>query len=188
MTEKTYLHPPINPPIHGSVEDTTEAYRRGLAQVMTFELVVERLVEAWGFLRRMPDREAGWGSDRAYWPDILRHSAFGDYPESEPEDRPRLPGLRAAEVGRMEEALGWVEWVEPRDRKLMGVVLGQLQRESRPAWRAAAHKLGWAGHPDTLARRWDRAIGRIAATLGRAENGGKAGLGTVNPSNAPPPK
>lgn len=52
MTETTTFYPPNKPPIHGSDDGA-----------VTFALVEERLVEAWGFLRRMPDREAGWLMD-----------------------------------------------------------------------------------------------------------------------------
>lgn len=162
--------------------------KEGSAAV-TFDWVEERLVEAWGFMRRMPDAEAGWMRDAKASSiygrgRMTRQELWALYQiDSDDYDRDavgRLPGLRTAEVDRMEEALGWIEHVEPRDRKLIGVVLAQLERgEARPMWRAAAAKLGWGGHPDTLAKRYSRGIGRIAAMVSNAENGGFLRLDTV---------
>lgn len=161
----------------------------------TFDRVVERLVEAWGFLWRMPDREAGWLRDvqaSAIYEQgqISRQDRWALYQiDSDDYDRDavgKLPGLRTAEVDRMNEALGWVEWVDPAHRRLVGVVLQTLHRneEAQLPWGRIARKIGWAGHPDTLAKRWGRSITRIAQRLDRHENGGNPHLGAVNPSNA----
>jgi hypothetical protein len=162
---------------------------------ITFEGVVERLVEAWGFMWRMPDREAGWlraPSAGAIYQrgQLSRQELWALYQvDSDDYDRdalPKLPGLRTAEVDRMEEALGWVEWVDPAHRRLVGMVLQSMHRgdDAQVQWTGIAKRLGWAGHPDTLAKRWSRAIFRIAQRLEKAKNGGNAHLGGVNPSNA----
>jgi hypothetical protein len=161
----------------------------------TFDRVVERMVEAWGFLWRMPDREAGWLRDVQASTiyergQISRQDLWALYQiDSDDYDRdamPKRPGLRTAEVDRMDEALGWVEWVEPAHRRLVGVVLQTLHRneEAQLPWRRIARKIGWAGHPDTLAKRWSRSVTRIAQRLARAETGGNPHLETVKPSNA----
>ena len=171
----------------------------GNTTALTFDQVIERLVEAWGFMRRLPDREAKWlkdaqassiyGRGRLTEADVWQR--FGWQAGVFEEDaRPRLPGLRAVEVDRMEEAFGWVEWVEARDRRLVGAVLSVLDRgeETRVPWGRLVVKLGADVGPDALSRRWDRAVSRIAQQLGRgrvpAENGGNARLECVNPSNA----
>lgn len=162
---------------------------------ITFDSVVERLVEAWGFMWRMPDREAGWLRGRLssaiYERGVLtRQEAWALYQlDGDDYDRdalPKLPGLRTAEVDRMEEALGWVEWVEPAHRQLVGLVLQSMHRgqDAQVPWTRIARRMGWAGHPDTLAKRWSRAVFRIAQRLDRGRNGGNPHLGTVNPSNA----
>lgn len=151
---------------------------------ITFDLVQERLVEAWGFLRRMPDREGAWLKD------VRASAVYGrgqlsrqelwalykvDSDDYDREQRPKLPGLRSVEVDRMEEALGWVGHVDARDRKLLGVVLAQLQGErSRPSWTGAARAIGWGGHPDALAKRYSRAVTAICVKLSRGESGGNA--------------
>lgn len=105
---------------------------------------------------------------RVLWPEIRRHNAFGDYGDMEADAPRTLPGLRASEVDRMEEAMAWMAWVPARDRKLVGVVLAQLDRDqARPSWMAAASAIGWGGHPDTLAKRYGRALSGIAAKLAR---------------------
>ena len=180
MTETTTFYPPNKPPIHGSDNGA-----------VTFALVEERLVEAWGFLRRMPDREAGWLMDvRASSiyerGQLSRQELWELYQiDSADYDRdalPRLPGLRSVEVDRMEQALAWMGYVDARDRKLVGIILGQLDRgASRPAWVSAAKAIGWAGHSDTLAKRYSRAITRIATKLDSVGNGCFARLERVKP-------
>lgn len=158
---------------------------------ITFDGVQERLVEAWGFLRRMPDREAGWLMDvRASSiyerGQLSRQELWELYQiDSADYDRdalPRMPGLRSVEVDRMEQALGWMGWVDARDRKLVGIILGQLERgASRPAWASAAKVLGSTVEPDTLRKRYSRAITRIAAKLDNVGNGCFARLERVKP-------
>lgn len=147
----------------------------GDGRIDTFDAVEARLVEAWGFLRRMPDPEAAWlrspGASTIYARGQLsRQELWAAYQiDSADYDRdqlPKLPGLRSAEVDRMEETLGWLEWVEPRDRRLVGVVLAQLDRgETRPSWQAARTKLGGGIEPDTLRKRYGRALNAIAVRL-----------------------
>lgn len=152
-------------------------------EAVTFDGVVEALVEAYGFLMRLPDRERSFlqaGSrvssiyDRGTLTEADVWTAFGWLAGVfDEEATPRLPGLRAPEVDRMWSTLAWVEWVEPDHRRLVGVVLAMLHRgEARPPWRAIKGKMGWGGHEDALRRRWERAVHRIAVKLARGENGG----------------
>lgn len=146
---------------------------------VTFAAVEERLLEAWGFLRRLPDREAGWVKVKAMWPNLRRHTMFGDYGDME-QDAPRsLPGLTVAELRRMDEALAWVEQVAPRERKLIGLVLRRMDREraARPHWIDAAldwrRDTGEEVQPDTLRMRYGRALRAICV---HAEGRNTAGL------------
>jgi hypothetical protein len=180
MTDNTTFYPPNKPPIHGSDNGA-----------VTFDLVEERLVEAWGFLRRMPDREAGWLMD-ARASSIYQRGQLSrqellelyqiDGTEYDRDAAPTLPGLRSAEVDRMDQALGWMAWVDARDRKLVGIILGQLDRgASRPAWSSAAKAIGSTVEPDTLRKRYSRAITRIATKLDKVGNGCFARLEHVKP-------
>lgn len=145
---------------------------------MTHDMVIERLLEAWGFMRRMPDREAVWlrpsagvSSLYAQRPLTARDAwSLWGYAEDGPDKdaRPKMPGLRTVEVDRMTVALSWIEYVDARDRKLVGAVLKQLdQGAARPSWTAIGATLGLDVHRETLAKRWDRAISRIALKLNR---------------------
>jgi hypothetical protein len=153
--------------------DVVEQLERELA---TFEMVEERLVEAWGLMMRLPDRERGWQRLAAAWPDVRRHNSFGDYGDMEPDARPKQPGLRSVEVDRMEEALGWVDWVPPQHRTLIGVVLAQLQRADRPEWEWIAARIEGRPEPDACRMRYNRSITRICERLNGAEIRGVEGV------------
>jgi hypothetical protein len=142
---------------------------------VSFAMVEERLVEAWGFMLRLPDRERGWHRLKASWPDMRRHNAFGDYGDMDAEAWPSMPGLRTAEVDRMDEALGWVDWVPEQHRALIGVVLGMLQRIDEPDWVWVAGVIGGV-KADACRMRYSRAITRICERLSAAENRGVEGV------------
>lgn len=173
MTDYSNFYPPIDAPNLGSVEDPRLQRNRG--ELLSYGDVIERLVEAWGFLRRMPDREAGWvrsGQVSSLYRlcQLTPREAWSLYRiDSDDYDRdaqPRQPGLRAAEVDRMNETLAWVEWVPERDRKLVGVALSRLERgDATVPWIALAPVLALGVGPDALRMRFDRAITRIAARL-----------------------
>lgn len=139
-----------------------------LAEFWTFDAVEARLVEAWGFLGRMPDREAAWlrGGVSSIYRSIVRE--WNDYWQT--DDKPVRLGLRSAEVDRMNEALGWLDHVRPADRKLVGFVLQALARGySDPPWRGLCRPMGWGGHSDALRKRYSRSITRIAHVLNVAD-------------------
>jgi hypothetical protein len=134
----------------------------------TFAAVEERLVEAWVFLGRMPDREANWlrAGVSSIYRSIVRE--WNDYWQT--DDKPVRLGLRSAEVDRMNEALGWLDHVRPADRKLVGFVLQALARgHSDPPWRGLCRPMGWGGHPDALRKRYSRAISRVCYVLNSAD-------------------
>jgi hypothetical protein len=145
--------------------------------LLSFADVQERLVEAWGFLRRMPDREAAWingAGVSSLWRQVRlsRQELWQLYQfngdDYDPDVLPRPQPLRAAEVDRMWSTLAWVEWVPERDRRLLGAALARLDRgDAQVPWRDLAGRLGWGGHPDALRKRYDRAIARIAARVNR---------------------
>lgn len=139
----------------------------------TFQLVEERLVEAWGFLCRMPDREAAHlrVSVMSIWQQIVRQ--WGDAAPDAFSKRPRL-GLRSHEVDRMDEALAWVELLRPHDRQLVGRVLPWLARGAVDIpWRKIKAEMGWIGSPDALRMRYGRAINKIAVKLSNGKDGVK---------------
>ena len=143
----------------------------------TFDDVEQRLIEAWGFLRRMPGGGASPYAKDGPWAQIRRE--WGDYVDRdevrERESRPR-GSLRAAEVDRMNEALDWVRFVRPEDVRLLGLAVATLESGgSQVRWTSLAGRVGLrtvTGRllgADALRMRYARAISAIAATL----NGGK---------------
>lgn len=135
----------------------------------TFALVEEKMIEAWGFLMRMPDRERGWLAScaRSSMPAVVRSNRDGDYFETQ-QGR---PGLRAHEVTLVERALigegAWIEWVPTRDRELVATVLTVKGWHLSGGfhWSDVADEMDWAAGPDALRKRYSRAVGRIAAKL-----------------------
>jgi len=145
-------------------------------RLLSFDDVQERLIEAIRVVWRQPDRERAWLTVRAYWPDIRRHTAFGDYDDrggegSSSDVKLRPAALTRREVGEAEEALSWVAAVKrDDDRLLIGVALrhlaargGQIEwatlRRDRSRWRTA----------DGLRMRYRRAFDAIVkrANTGR---------------------
>lgn len=134
----------------------------------TFALVEEKMIEAWGFLMRMPDRERGWLAScaRSSMPAIVRDGQV-DYFEPTPGRR----GLRSHEVTLVERALigegAWIEWVPTRDRELVATVLTVKgwHVSGGFAWSDVAEEMDWAAGPDALRKRYSRAVTRIATKL-----------------------
>lgn len=168
MTDTVRLHPPIEPPITGSVQ-LSDTVAQLDCELATFDVVEERLVEAWGFMMRLPDREIGWQRIVAIWPELRRHNSFGDYGDMDTDARPRRPGLRSEEIERMEQALGWVDWVPQQHRRLIGLVLTMLQKIDDPDWVWAAARIEGAPKPDACRKRYNRSLSRICERLNGAE-------------------
>lgn len=162
----------------GSIGGRVDAEASGVGSVLSFDDVQDRLVEAIRVTWRQPDRERAWLTVRACWPDIQRHTAFGDYDDRGGEGtssdvKLRPASLTRAEVGAAEEALAWVAAVKSDDdRLLIGKVLRRLAaggssidwaglREGRARWKSA----------DGLRMRYRRAMGLIARRANRAVNG-----------------
>jgi hypothetical protein len=144
----------------------------GKAEMWSFDVVEERLVEAVRNLGRMPDRERGWLSTAtmALWRQVKRE--WGDYVDS--DEAPRKPGLTRRELAEMEEALGWVANVPEGDsRRIMGLALRQLAREdsTRVAWTAVRRAMpdGASWTTDGLRKRYSRALTMICNRLNAAE-------------------
>jgi hypothetical protein len=144
----------------------------------TFDDVEARLVEAIGFLRRMPGGGSSPYAKDGPWAQIRRE--WGDYVDRdevrERESRPR-GSLRTEEVDRMEEALDWVRFVRAVDTRLLGLALASMERDgSEVPWTELAPRIGLrtaTGRllgPDALRMRYQRAVGAIAKSLNMAEN------------------
>ncbi len=153
--------------------------------LLSFAEVEERLVEAIRVTWRAPDRERAWLTVRAYWPDIHRHTALGDYDERggdgvSSDVKLRPAALTRAEVADAEEALGWLDAVPVEDRKLIGLAIVALAGGARQVpWSRLLRPMGKARGVDGLRRRYERALGAVC----RRVNGGFPLPPHVKPEN-----
>lgn len=126
-------------------------------------------------MARMPDRERGW--QRTGTMSLWRQasSTLGmtgieqvGYMLADRDQSPRMPGLTTVQVGQMNEALAWAEWVGEADRRILGHGLAQLARgASRISWSKMMADMGKAHGKDGLRMRYGRAINRICILLDR---------------------
>ena len=144
---------------------------------MSFDDVQDRLVEAMLTCWRYPDRERGWQTLRCAWPEISRDVWAGDYDARGGDGTSGDVVLRPAsqtrvEVAEMEEAFGWLDAVDPADRKLIGLAIHQLARGRREvSWSRLKSAMGIKRGSDGLRMRYSRSIASMCAAI----NGRNAG-------------
>ncbi len=97
----------------------------------TPSMIEERFVEAADVMKRLPDVCVPRHFNT--WPRMLYE--FGDLVAQEP---PRITPVRPAAdaISRMEETLGWLNWLEPIDRKVIWL------RASGERWKTVCWKVG----------------------------------------------
>jgi hypothetical protein len=118
----------------------------------TTEMVETRLEDAARVMRRLPNvRTPGYFNT---WPAMFQE--FADLIGQEPQPM-RLPPPSAGAITRMEEALGWLRWLDGDDAKLVWA------RSDRTPWKAICARLGIARA--TADRRWQYALTVIAWRL-----------------------
>lgn len=157
MTDNSSFYPPIEAPIHGSQNE--ERFRA--LGLLTFDDVEDRLVEAMALLWQLPDRERGWLKVRAFWPDVRRHNHFGDYGDMGDDARPPRVPLSRAQMAAMDEALGWLDHVDPDDRRLIGMVLRRKAGGHQVEWMRLLKPMGVRHGADGLRKRYGRALAAV---------------------------
>lgn len=136
----------------------------------TFEMVQERLVEAFGFLDRVtPSGHNPYAGDGP-WSQIVRdwRVDYGDRAAVVEDGARDRGGLNSVEVDRMEATLGWIKFIPARGnlRRLMGVVILQLLNGgSQPRWADVRRSLKTKQSNDVLRHSYSAAICRIAEKL-----------------------
>jgi hypothetical protein len=96
-------------------------------------MIEERFVEAADVMKRLPDvRVPGYFNT---WPTIFRE--FSDLVGQE-APRLRRPPPSPAAITRMEEALGWLRWLEPTDARIVWL------RANGERWKTICWKVGLA--------------------------------------------
>ena len=115
-------------------------------------MVEERLEEAASVLKRLPPvKVQGYFS---LWPRYIYE--FADLVGQEPREMP-LPPPSAASITRMDEAMEWLNWLEPDDAKLV------WRRAERTPWKGICVQLGMSRA--TAHRHWQYALVVIAWRL-----------------------
>jgi hypothetical protein len=109
-------------------------------------VVADRLVKAADVLARLPEERVREFYD--LWPRIVME-------RSEPWTRPAAAAPEA--IDRMDEALGWLCWLEPEERRLVW-----LRAEGLP-WKRITYRLGIGR--TTAWQRWTIALLKIACRL-----------------------
>ena len=114
------------------------------------QVVARRLEEAADMLARLPDERVHGHYD--LWPKLI--GAAG---------RQARPAAAAPEaIDRMDEALGWLMWLEPEERQLVW-----LRAEGLP-WKWITRRLGIGR--TTAWQRWTTALLKIAVRLNAGLN------------------
>jgi hypothetical protein len=167
MTDYINFYPPIDAPNLGSVEDPRLQRDRG--DFHSFEDVQERLVEAMRICWRHPDRERGWQFVRSAWPEAMREVEDYNARVANVDYEPviRTASLTRADIAAMEEAFGWLDHVQPDDRKLIGLAITALARgDTRVPWGALTGPDGsLSGSADYARIRYGRAMSRLCNRL-----------------------
>ena len=131
-------------------------------------LVAERLAEAADVLDRLPEpRVRGFYSLLPLLPD----APAGDGART----RPAAPAPEA--IDRMDEALGWLMWLEPEERRLVW-----LRAEGVP-WKRITHRLG-IGRTAAW-QRWTTALLKITVRLEAAAEHNRPNIKPLNRSPDP---
>lgn len=156
-----------------ALADNPEGSRKG-APLLTFHDLEDRLVEALCICWRDDNRERGWQHVKSAWPEIMREDDRGDYDarggdatSSDVAIRPA--SLTRQDVADMEEAFGWLDAVDPADRRLIGLAINQLARGKREvSWIKMLRPMGLTRGSEGLRMRYGRAMTAIC----NAVNGG----------------
>jgi hypothetical protein len=141
--------------------------------LLTFDQVEERLIEAMLLWRRAPDRERGWLTVRAFWPEIARQGwrvgVDGEWDERADEEErqePRPLPLTRAQVAEMNQVGEWFVILPEADRKLVAMAIAALASgKKRIPWSRLLKPMGMKRGAGSLAKRYGRALGYLAFRL-----------------------
>jgi Domain of unknown function (DUF6362) len=124
------------------------------------EAVASRLEEAVDVLAPLPDQRVCGLYD--LWPKLV----------GQPGRHSRLAAAAPEAIDRMDEALGWLMWLEPEERRLVW-----LRAEGVP-WKRITH---WLGIGRTTAwQRWTTALLKIAVRLNAAAEQNRPNIKPLN--------
>jgi Domain of unknown function (DUF6362) len=135
------------------------------AQGWDKEAVALRLEEAADVLARLPEQRVPGFYD--LWPKLV----------GEPCQHGRPAAAAPETIDRADEALGWLMWLEPEERRLVW-----LRAEGVP-WKRIAH---WLGIGRTTAwQRWSTALLKVVVRLNATAEQNRPNIKRVNRSRGP---
>ena len=144
----------------------------------TYNLVKERLVEAWLLWRRSPGGgRPPFATDGPWMQMMSRDEASGDYDARGTDGTSSDVALRAeplglAEVAERDRVSEWLRFIDkPADRRLVVIAVSYLASgRSTVPWRHIKHRLRIRFGEAGLRKRFDRALRAICEGLNAAEN------------------
>jgi hypothetical protein len=92
-------------------------------------------------------------------------------PDDAHRDRAQLPSPLPEAIDRMDEALGWLCWLEPEERRIVWM------RAEGLAWKRVTHRLGIGR--TTASQRWTIALLKITTRLNAAGEQNRPGHQTT---------
>lgn len=131
-------------------------------ELVDFECVETRLVEAFRTLHALPDPSPGPRLRMmALWREVAPERV-----DIDAEPTPGRPGVSRWEMGRMDEALAWCEWLSPDARRLVGVVIAwQASGRGELRWAEIRQRLRVETTTEALRKAYGRALSRICGKL-----------------------
>jgi hypothetical protein len=131
-------------------------------ELIDYECVETRLVEAFRTLHALPDPAPGPRLRMmALWREVAPERV-----DIDAEPSPGRPGVSRFEMGRMDEALAWCEWLKPEARRLVGVVIAwQASDRGEVRWTEIRQRLRVETTTEALRKAYSRALSRICGKL-----------------------
>lgn len=131
-------------------------------ELVDFESVEARLVEAFEVLARLPDPSPGPRLRMmALWREVVPERVDVDQVGS-----PARPGVSRHELKRMDEALAWCEWLTPEARRVVGAVVNwQAQGRGEIRWTDIRRRLAVETTTEGLRKAYSRSLQRICGKL-----------------------
>jgi len=117
----------------------------------THHKIIDRLEEAAGTLRRLPDKKLQ--ELKSNWPETI--PTWGEYGSD--EIRLRLGPPSPDAIDRMDQTLGWLRWLEPAQARLVWA------RAERIPWKLILRQLG--GGRETARQKLRAALSIIVSHL-----------------------
>jgi hypothetical protein len=148
-----------------------------------FEATEDMLVDAWGYLMRMPDRDRSFlqSGQRSWWPQIVRDVID----DCTAEDAPRSMPLGRREMAVLDRVFLDVDClvmeVAVDIRPLLAVVLAMKSRPARGGfrWEQVWDRMGGQAcgvSSDGLRARYDRAVRRVGVVDAQRRDAAKRAL------------